>query len=94
MTADVGTPLPCLREPTVQSRRYRSGPSEASEAREAVREVPATVKRKAQGNPLAAGVIAFGLGMLVSSLIPSSEKERQAVSQLHENLKPVKGEGH
>jgi hypothetical protein len=32
--------------------------------------------------------------MLVSSLIPSSEKERQAVSQLHENLKPVKGEGH
>jgi hypothetical protein len=66
----------------------------ASEAREAVREVPTTVKRKAQGNPLAAGVIAFGLGMLVSSLIPSSEKERQAVSQLHENLKPVKGEGH
>ena len=48
------------------------------------------MKRKAQGNPLAAGVIAFGLGMLVSSLIPSSEKERQAVSQLQENLEPVK----
>ena len=62
----------------------------ASEAREAVREAPTTVKRKAQGNPLAAGVIAFGLGMLVSSLIPSSEKERQAVSQLKENLEPVK----
>ena len=62
----------------------------ASEAREAVREAPTTVKRKAQGNPLAAGVIAFGLGMLVSSLIPSSEKERQAVSQLQENLEPVK----
>ena len=43
-----------------------------------------------QGNPLAAGVIAFGLGMLVSSLIPSSEKERQAVSQLQEKLEPVK----
>jgi hypothetical protein len=62
----------------------------ASEASEAVREAPATVKRKTQGNPLAAGVIAFGLGMLVSSLIPSSEKERQAVSQLQENLEPVK----
>lgn len=62
----------------------------ASEAREAVREAPTTVKGKAQGNPLAAGVIAFGLGMLVSSLIPSSEKERQAVSQLQENLEPVK----
>jgi hypothetical protein len=62
----------------------------ASEASDAVREAPATVKRKTQGNPLAAGVIAFGLGMLVSSLIPSSEKERQAVSQLQENLEPVK----
>src|SRR5215217_408100 len=62
----------------------------ASQAGEAVRETPTTVKRKTQGNPLAAGVIAFGLGMLVSSLIPSSEKERQAVSQLQENLEPVK----
>jgi len=62
----------------------------ASDAADAVREAPATLKRKAQGNPLAAGVIAFGLGMLVSSLIPSSEKERQAVSTLQENLEPVK----
>jgi gas vesicle protein len=62
----------------------------AYEAREAVREAPTAVKRKTQGNPLAAGVIAFGVGMLVSSLIPSSEKERQAVSTLQENLEPVK----
>jgi hypothetical protein len=62
----------------------------ASEAREAVRQAPRRMKRRAQGNPLAAGVIAFGLGMLVSSLIPSSEKEREAVSQLQENLEPVK----
>ena len=48
------------------------------------------MKRRAQGNPLAAGMIAFGLGMLVSSLIPSTEKEREAVSQLQENLEPVK----
>ena len=62
----------------------------ASEAREAVRQAPTRVKRRAQGNPLAAGVIAFGLGMLVSSLIPSTEKERRAVSQLQDNLEPVK----
>lgn len=62
----------------------------ASEARGAVSRAPTAVKQKAQGNPLAAGVIAFGLGMLVSSLIPSTEKERQAVSQLQENLEPVK----
>ena len=62
----------------------------ASEACEAVRQAPRRMRRKAQGNPLAAGVIAFGVGMLVSSLIPSSEKEREAVSQLQENLEPVK----
>jgi ABC-type transporter Mla subunit MlaD len=62
----------------------------ASQAGEAVRQAPETVKRKTQGNPLAAGVIAFGLGMLVSSLIPSTEKERQVVSGLQENLGPVK----
>jgi hypothetical protein len=62
----------------------------ASEARGAASRAPMAVKQKAQGNPLAAGVIAFGLGMLVSSLIPSTEKERQVVSQLQENLEPVK----
>jgi hypothetical protein len=62
----------------------------ASEAGEAVRQAPRRIRRKAQGNPLAAGVVAFGLGMLVSSLIPSTEKEREAVSQLQENLEPVK----
>jgi hypothetical protein len=62
----------------------------ASEAGEALRQAPRRAKRKAQGNPLAAGMIAFGLGMLVSSLIPSSEKERVAVSQLQGNLEPVK----
>ena len=62
----------------------------ASEARDVVSRAPTTVKQKAQGNPLAAGVIAFGLGMLISSLIPSTERERQAVSQLQENLEPVK----
>ena len=61
-----------------------------SEARDMVRQAPTTVKRKTQGNPLAAGVVAFGLGMLVSSLIPSSEKEREAVSRVQENLEPVK----
>jgi ElaB/YqjD/DUF883 family membrane-anchored ribosome-binding protein len=62
----------------------------ASDARDAVRQAPSTMKRKAQGNPLAAGAIAFGLGMLVSSLIPSTEKEREAVSTLQDNLEPVK----
>jgi len=51
---------------------------------------PGQVKQKAQGNPLAAGLIAFGAGLLISSLIPSSQKEQQAVSTLQENLEPLK----
>ena len=78
---------------TVSDKAYAARDTvaeKASETGDAVREAPATVKRKTQGNPLAACVIAFGLGMLVSSLIPSSEKERQAVSTLQDNLEPVK----
>lgn len=40
-----------------------------------------TMSSKAQGNPLAAGLIAFGTGMLVSALIPASETEARAAQQ-------------
>ena len=36
------------------------------------------VKRAAEGNPLAAGVIVFGTAWLVSSLLPRSAREHQA----------------
>ena len=57
---------------------------------DSVAAAPGAVKQKAQGNPLAAGLIAFGAGLLISSLIPSSQKEQQAVSSLQENLEPLK----
>ena len=53
----------------------------ASTAMGAVQSAPQTVQRQAQGNPLAAGLIAFGVGWLVSSLMPTSEKEKQLASQ-------------
>ena len=62
----------------------------ASAVGDAVSNAPAMAKQKARGNPLAAGLIAFGLGMLVSSLIPASRKEQQAVSALQDNLEPLK----
>ena len=74
----------------VADRAYAAKDTVSENASEAVKQAPTTVKRKTQGNPVAAGVIAFGVGMLVSSLIPSSEKEREAVSQLQDNLEPVK----
>lgn len=45
--------------------------------------------RAARGNPLAAGLIAFGAGLLVSSLLPSTEAERQAAGTLQERAKPM-----
>jgi len=44
---------------------------------------------KTQGNPLAAGLIAFGAGLLVSSLIPPSAKEREAAEALKSAAEPV-----
>ena len=40
------------------------------------------LESRTQGNPLAAGVVAFGAGMLISALIPASEKEAQAAQKL------------
>jgi hypothetical protein len=53
----------------------------AQSAVSAVQQAPDTVVRQTQGNPLAAGLIAFGVGWLVSSLMPASEKERQLAQQ-------------
>ena len=51
-------------------------------AKESVGEVPDRVRRTTQGNPLAVGLGAFAVGWLVSSLIPATEKEQQAVQTL------------
>ncbi|QCX27899.1 DUF3618 domain-containing protein [Nocardioides jishulii] len=40
-----------------------------------------SVQAKAEGNPLAAGVIAFGAGMLLSSLLPSTRVEQRVAQQ-------------
>jgi hypothetical protein len=40
-----------------------------------------SVSSAAQGNPLAAGLVAFGLGWLVSSLAPASQKEAELAGQ-------------
>lgn len=61
-----------------------------SQAGDALAATPDTLQQKTRGNPLAAGLIAFGAGLLVSSLIPSSQKEQEAVSGLQENLEPLK----
>ena len=60
-----------------------------SDAGSTVAAAPAHVKTKTQGNPLAAGLIAFGAGLLVSSLIPASQKEREAADALKSAAEPL-----
>jgi len=61
----------------------------AGEAVEAVKETPQQAVRATRGNPLAAGLIAFGVGAIVSSLLPPSEKEREAAALLKEKAEPL-----
>ena len=45
---------------------------------------PAMVRDRMAGNPLAAGVIAFGVGWLASTVIPASRAERRAAQTVKE----------
>jgi len=66
----------------------------AGQVGDAVRQAPDQAIRQTQGSPLAAGLIAFGVGVLASSLLPTSKVEEQAASDLmdhaDEALEPVK----
>ncbi|HET6480033.1 MAG TPA: DUF3618 domain-containing protein [Actinoplanes sp.] len=57
----------------------------AHQAADAVRNAPRAVASQAQGNPLAAGIIAFGVGLLASTLIPVTDAERRAGQQLKDH---------
>ncbi|HEX6888409.1 MAG TPA: DUF3618 domain-containing protein [Candidatus Nanopelagicales bacterium] len=56
-----------------------------SRSAESVRETGRKVQRTTRGNPLAVGLGAFALGWLVSSLLPVSRREREAVESLQES---------
>jgi hypothetical protein len=65
----------------------------ASSAAGAVQEAPQAIRRQTRGNPLAAGIIAFGAGWLVSSLLPASRREQELADQAkqvaQERVQPV-----
>jgi len=54
----------------------------ASSAADTARSAPEMIRRRAEGNPLAVGLIAFGAGWLLSSLLPASGPERQVATQV------------
>ena len=52
-------------------------------------DAPSAVARKAQGSPIAAGLIAFGAGLLVSSMLPASRVEQQAAEKVKDTAQPM-----
>ncbi|MBY5161361.1 DUF3618 domain-containing protein [Salsipaludibacter albus] len=57
----------------------RSPGDVASGAAHQARQAPDAARRATRGNPLAAGMVAFGLGALVAAALPESEQERRLV---------------
>lgn len=60
-----------------------------SHAGDTAGQVPHKIAGQTRGNPLAAGLVAFGLGLLVSSLIPPSEKEQELAQTVKEKAEPL-----
>lgn len=73
---------------TAQDLRAR-GSDALDQVSETTHDVAHSARRKTQGNPLAAGLIALGAGALLGSLLPASSKEREAAQSLKEKAQPV-----
>jgi Protein of unknown function (DUF3618) len=80
MTGAVGSATATAKDSVASARD--SVAEKASSAADAVGSVPGQARRAARGNPLAAGLIAFGAGWLLSSLLPATEPEQRAAAQV------------
>ncbi len=61
------------------------------DVQQTVQESPERIEDATRGNPLAAGLIAFGLGALAGSFFPASTPERRAAAGLQEQFEePLK----
>ena len=51
---------------------------------------PEVVRGQAQGNPLRAGLVAFGGGLVLATALPPTDNERQASERIVDGLEPLK----
>lgn len=65
------------------------GREAASSVAESARSAPRKVREQTQGNPLAAGLVAFGLGLVIASVVPSSRTEQRAAKAVGEKAEPL-----
>lgn len=56
------------------------------QAKQAVGDAPRRARERTEGNPLAAGMIAFGLGALVGSALPETDAERRVAREATEHV--------
>ncbi len=56
---------------------------------DAVSGAPGKVAQQTKGSPMAAGLIAFGVGMLLSAIAPASQPEAKAAAALKEQAQPL-----
>jgi ElaB/YqjD/DUF883 family membrane-anchored ribosome-binding protein len=61
----------------------------AGGAVDTIKGAPDAVVQQTQGNPLVAGGIAFGVGVLLASVFPATAKEQQVAGQLKEKAEPL-----
>ncbi len=60
-----------------------------SDVKDGAAAVPSRAASGTRGNPLAAGIIAFGAGWLLGSLLPASSAEQQAAVSLKDRAAPL-----
>ena len=84
------TEYPWERQMQAVSNRVGNVTDRASEmmsdVRDGVAETPRIVRRQTQGNPVAAGFVAFGGGLLVGTLLPETQTERDAARRLEQPM--------
>jgi ElaB/YqjD/DUF883 family membrane-anchored ribosome-binding protein len=66
--------------------------SRVSDVGDGIADAKDRVVAKAEGNPMAVGLIAFGAGLLIASLIPASEKEKRIAADVKDQAQPLVGE--
>ena len=63
--------------------------SRASDAGSAAGSAPQAVRERTQGNPLAVGLIAFGVGWLLSSAAPATQREKDVAGSAEAKAKDL-----
>lgn len=61
----------------------------AHDARQAADDMPRRIKQRTRGNPIAAGLIAAGVGALIGGLIPASRTEQKYAEKVKDAAEPV-----